>query len=177
MQSYRLSAAGRQHVLLSLVASLLIFAFALWMVRVALGPGNPGIGTIYTISQLLPVALLGILLITTPLVIWGILCEWAAVYALDDDGLHVATLGGQAFYPWRAIRGTRPHPNGRDTQLLVDPGATAAIGNPLLRWLFHQHIGRNVLRIPAELEHGDDLLGNLRARTAAVPGADTVAKN
>src|SRR5262245_22202966 len=117
MKMYRLSPSGRRTALILLVGALIIWGFALWTFRRTLGisyspllfwgslraaiQGESGQGL--SIGQIVPALLMLVLIVATPLVIWNILEEWAAVYTPTDAGLRFTSLGVALTYPWSGI--------------------------------------------------------------------------
>jgi len=180
-KTYRLSSSGRRTALILLVGALIIWAFALWTFRSTLGisynplqfwsslraalQGNQGQGL--AISQIVPALLMLVLIVATPLVIWNILEEWAAVYAPTDDGLRFMSLGIDLTYPWAGIGAIRRVDEDSDEpidELLLREDYTGQIHNPLLRFLHGQAYGRTKLPLYAGLQDRDELLAEISRR-------------
>jgi len=184
-KTYRLSSSGRRTALILLVGALIIWAFALWTFRSTLGisynplqfwsslraalQGNQGQGL--AISQIVPALLMLVLIVATPLVIWNILEEWAAVYAPTDDGLRFMSLGIDLTYPWSGIGAIRRVDEDSDEpidELLLREDYTGQIHNPLLRFLHGQAYGRTKLPLYAGLQDRDELLAEICQRAGLV---------
>jgi hypothetical protein len=191
MKTYRLSSSGRRTSLILMIGALIVWAFALWTFRSTLGISyNPvefwstlrqSVEQGLSISQIVPALLMLMLIVATPLVIWNILEEWAAVYTAADDGLRFESLGVALTYPWPAVTGLRRVDEDSDEpvdELVINQDLTRQIRNPVLRFLHRQAYGRNRLPIYAGLENRDDLLAEVRSRAglaeeAAEPLDDT----
>jgi hypothetical protein len=192
MKSYRLSSAGRRTALILLVSALIIWAFALWTFRSTLGSSdNPqtsfwsafqaNIAQGLSIGQIVPALLMLVLIVATPLVVWNVLEEWAAVYTVTDAGLRFESLGVDVLYPWLGIVGVRRQDDDAAEpvdELVLNSDYTNQIRNPLLRFLHGQAYGRQRLPIYAGLEQRDDLLHEIRARASLtdVSGAALAAE-
>ena len=182
MKSYRLSAAGRRTALILLVSALIIWAFALWTFRSTLGSSNDAQASFWSafqaniaqglsIGQIVPALLMLVLIIATPLVVWNVLEEWAAVYSVTDAGLRFESLGVDVLYPWLGIVSVqRQYEDAAEPvdELILNSDYTRQIRNPVLRFLHGQAYGRKRLPIYAGLEQRDDLLHEIRARASLI---------
>lgn len=184
MKTYRLSASGRRTSLILMIGALAVWAFALWTFRSTLGISYNPVefwGTLrqsveqgLSISQIVPALLMLMLIVATPLVIWNILEEWAAVYTAADDGLRFESLGVALTYPWPAIAGLRRVDEDSDEpvdELMLNQDLTPQVRNPVLRFLHRQAYGRARLPIYAGLENRDDLLAEISQRAGLVAEA------
>lgn len=188
MKTYRLSAAGRRTTLILLIGAIIIWGFALWSFRSTLEISyNPllfwsslstSVAGGLSISQLVPALLMLVLIVTTPLLIWNLLEEWAASYTPTEQGLRFESLGIALTYPWTAITAIRRSDDDSDEpvdELLITGDHHRQIANPLLRFLHTQAYGRGKLPIYAGLAERDELLKEIRRHTngsaaeAAVP--------
>lgn len=178
MKTYRLSAAGRRTTMILLVGAVIIWGFALWSFRSTLGISyNPllfwptlsaSVTQGLSISQLVPALLMLVLIVTTPLLIWNLLEEWAAAYTPTDQGLRFESLGIALTYPWDAMTAIRRSDDDADEpvdELLIAGNYSKQIGNPLLRFLHNQAYGRDKLPIYAGLAERDELIDEIRRRT------------
>jgi hypothetical protein len=180
MKSYRLSPAGRRTALILLVSALIIWAFALWTFRSTLGSSDNGQASFWSafqaniaqglsIGQIVPALLMLVLIVATPLVVWNVLEEWAAVYTVTEAGLRFESLGVDVLYPWLGIMSVRRQDEDAAEpvdELILNSDYTRQIRNPVLRFLHGQAYGRKRLPIYAGLEQRDDLLGEIRARAS-----------
>lgn len=175
MKTYTLSSAGRRTTLVLLVGSLLIWLFAFWTLRSTLNLSyNPlqFIGSLQatldkglTVSQIIPAVLMLVLIVATPLVIWNLLEEWSAVYAVGEAGLRFSAMGFSLDYPWEAVKTIRAVDEDVDDpmdEVLLDRGPTKPITNPLLRWLHNQAYGGRRLPIYAGLSQRQELIETIR---------------
>lgn len=182
MKRYQLSAAGRRTTIILLIGALAIWAFALWSFRSTLDLSYHPLHFWSTlqvsinsddmnISRLVPALLMLVLIVSTPLLIWNLLEEWAAVYTPTDEGLHFASLGIALTYPWSAIREIRRVDDDSDDpvdELVIVGDHTRQIANPIVRFLHAQAYGRNKLPIYAGLEQRDELLAEIQQRVALI---------
>ena len=179
MKTYSLSSAGRRTTLVLLLGSVLIWMFAFWTLRSTLNLSyhplrffsslQAALSQGLTISQIIPALLMLVLIIATPLVIWNLLEEWAAVYAVEKDGLRFSTMGFSLMYPWAAVKAIRPVDTDADDpmdEVLLDRDAGTQIANPLVRWLHNQAYGGRRLPIYAGLEQRQELIETIRNHTA-----------
>lgn len=180
MKSYRLSPSGRRTALILLVSALIIWAFALWTFRSTLGTSSDPNASFWSafqanvvqglsIGQFVPGLLMLVLIVATPLVVWNVLEEWAAVYSVTDDGLRFESLGVDLVYPWSGIVGIRRQGDDTDEpvdELVLNGDYTRQIRNPVLRLLHDQAYGRRRLPIYAGLEQRYELLDEIRARAS-----------
>ncbi len=187
MKSYRLSPTGRRTALILLVSALIIWAFALWTFRSTLGSSNDAqvsfwsafqanIAQGLSIGQIVPALLMVVLIVATPLVVWNVLEEWAAVYTVTEAGLRFESLGVDVLYPWLGIISVlRQDEDAAEPvdELVLNSDYTRQIRNPVLRFLHGQAYGRRRLPIYTGLEQRDDLLNEIRARASLIdlPGA------
>ena len=162
-----------------LIGALLIWAFALWTLRITLATSSdPSAGLFQafqenldrglSVGQVIPALLMVVLLIATPLVLWGILEEWGAQYTPTDAGLRFTSLGIALNCPWDRITGIRRLEENADEPLdaiMVSDDLSSQIKNPLVRWLHRQACGDRRLLIYPGLEDRDDLLQEIRARS------------
>ncbi|MGQ9829341.1 MAG: hypothetical protein ACUVSW_15895 [Roseiflexus sp.] len=179
MKTYRLSPSGRRSAIVLLIGALIIWSFALWTLRITLATGSdPSAGLLQTlqenlnrglsVGQVIPALLMVVLLIATPLVLWGILEEWGAQYTLTDDSLHFASFGVALTCPWDHISDIRRLEDDAEEPLdaiIVRDDLSSQIKNPLVRWLHRQACGTRRLLIYPSLEDRDDLLQEIRARS------------
>ncbi len=178
MKTYRLSAAGRRTTLILLIGAVIIWGFALWSFRSTLGISyNPllfwsslssSVAEGLSISQLVPALLMLVLIVTTPLLFWNLLEEWAAAYTPTEKGLLFESLGFGLIYPWSAITAIRRSDDDNDEpidELLITGDPHRQIQNPLLRFLHTQAYGRGKLPIYAGLAERDELLNEIRRHT------------
>jgi hypothetical protein len=110
-----------------------------------------------------------VLIVATPLVVWNVLEEWAAVYTVTEAGLRFESLGVDVLYPWLGIMSVRRQDEDAAEpvdELILNSDYTRQIRNPVLRFLHGQAYGRKRLPIYAGLEQRDDLLGEIRARAS-----------
>jgi len=167
MKTYRLTTVGRRTTLILIIGAILLWIFALSVLRSTLGIGaqefNPwelGAG------KLIPAAVLITMLVAAPLLLWSLWEEWTTSYTVGDDGLTYRTVPGIALhYPWSAIRGLRQG-DGDDAiaELIVQPDREQ-IRNPLLRWLHRQAFGANRVPIYADVEARDELVAEIFQRS------------
>ena len=164
---YSLSAAARRTLIVLLVGVLLVWAFALWSLAGMVG-GLRGFDT----SQLLPALLTLVVSVAVPLVIWGMLTEYGALYSVDDTALHFESYGFALAVPWAQV--ATLHPGGSALEagdrLEITNDAMGQIANPVVRWLHTRLHGRTYLPIYAGLEQRDELIAQIRQRLGeAVP--------
>jgi hypothetical protein len=178
MKTYRLSASGRRTTLILLVGAVIIWGFALWSFRSTLEISyNPllfwsslstSVAGGLSISQLVPALLMLVLIVTTPLLLWNLLEEWAATYTPTEQGLRFESFGIALTYPWAAITAIRRSDDDSDEpvdELLITGDHHRQISNPLLRFLHTQAYGRGKLPIYAGLAERDELLNEIRRHT------------
>jgi hypothetical protein len=175
MKIYQLSPTGRRTSLVLLVGALIIFAFAIWTLQSSVAQAltsAPGIG------QIVPALLMVALLVATPLVVWNLLEEWSAGFAVTPEGLRFTSIGVDLTYPWSAIRGLRAVDDDSEEpmhELLLDADYTGQIRNPLVRFLHGQAYGRLKLPIYAGIADRDALLDDIRAHAGLVADAPTLS--
>jgi hypothetical protein len=189
---YRLSAAGRRLTLVLLGAALLIWAFAIWSfastLRISYLPLElwpslqqslaDGLG----VGQVVPALLMLALIVATPLLIWGLLEEWAAAYTPTPEGLRFESLGVSLTYPWPAVTAIRGADEDSDEpfdELILDRDYSAQIPNPVVRFLHRQAYGATRLPIYPGLEDRDGLIAEIRRHSevsapTAAPAPATV---
>jgi hypothetical protein len=180
MKIYRLSPAGRRMSMVLLGGALLIWAFAIWSFASTLGMSfipavfwpslqqslSAGLG----VGQVVPALLMLVLIVATPLLIWGLLEEWAAAYTSDDKGLRFESLGITLSLPWSDVAGLRRADDDGDEpldEIILRQDAAAQIANPLLRFLHRQAYGGRRLPVYVGLEDRDGLLSDIRRNAAA----------
>lgn len=174
-KTYSLSSAGRRTTLVLLIGSLLIWLFAFWTLRSTLNLSyhplrffsslQAAISQGLTISQIIPALLMLVIIIATPLVVWNLLEEWSAVYAVDKAGLRFSAMGFSLLYPWTAVQAIGAVDSDADDpmdELLLEQDAGAQIANPLVRWLHNQAYGRRRLPIYAGLEQRQELIETIQ---------------
>ena len=106
-----------------------------------------------------------VIIIATPLVVWNLLEEWSAVYAVDKAGLLFSAMGFSLLYPWKAVQAIGAVDSDADDpmdELFLEQDAGAQIANPLVRWLHNQAYGRRRLPIYAGLEQRQELIEMIR---------------
>ncbi|MGQ9927217.1 MAG: hypothetical protein ACUVS4_10130 [Chloroflexaceae bacterium] len=185
MKTYRLSAAGRRNVLVLLVAALLIWVFAFWSfastLRISYNPVRfwaslqESLAQGLSVGQVVPALLMLVLIVATPLLIWALLVEWAAVYTPTPDGLRFETLGVRVVYPWDCVRSVHRVDADADEpfdELLLDSDPGTQIGHPLTRFLHRQVWGADRLPIYSGLEERDELLAAIRGALEATSRAE-----
>jgi hypothetical protein len=175
MKTYRLTAAGRRLTLTLMLAAVLLWIFAVALLRTTLGLQYRHLFTSLSVtlrgglgvSQLIPAGIMVMLLVAAPLLLWGLWEEWNTSYTVGDDGLIYRTAAGIALhYPWTAIRGLRRGDKDQAVaKLLVLEDSTRQIHNPLLRWLHRQAVGTQYVPIYADIEHRDELLDEIVQRS------------
>lgn len=187
MKTYRLSPSGRRSAIVLLIGALLIWVFALWTLRITLATSSDPSASLFqalqenlnrglSAGQIIPVLLMVVLLIATPLVLWGILEEWGAQYTLTDAGLHFTSFGVALNCPWDRISGIHRLEDDADEPLdaiIIRDDLSSQIKNPLVRWLHRQACGARRLLIYPGLEDRDDLLQEIRIRSG-LPDAQPV---
>ncbi len=187
MKTYRLSPSGRRGAIVLLIGALLIWVFALWTLRVTLATSSDPSASLFqalqenlnrgiSASQVIPALLMVVLLIATPLVLWGILEEWGAQYTLTDAGLHFTSFGVALNCPWDRISDIHRLEDDADEPLdavIAHDDLSSQIKNPLVRWLHRQACGARRLLIYPGLENRDDLLQEIRVRSG-LPDAQPV---
>lgn len=176
MHIHRLNQEGRRTAVVLLVSALIIWAFAIWMFSTMLvGESDAGFwaaasNTLVSglgLDRIIPLVLLSILIVATPLAIWNILEEWAAEYSIEEDGLRYQSLGVALTYPWKGIVGLhRPEDESDETmyELRMARDYTRQIRNPLLRVLHSQAVGSRTLPIPTGLTNREALLDAIMER-------------
>ncbi len=181
MKPYRLNGAGRRNVLILVVATLLLGAFAAWTLQSVLGfryldfaaTAGATLERGLSAAQLIPAAILIAMLVAAPLLLWSLCEEWATSYTVRDDGLVYETVAGlKFFYPWSAVRVVR-EPDAPDAiaEVITEPVAGVHAGNPLLRWLHRQAVGADRVPIYPGVEARDELLAEIVER-AGLRAAD-----
>lgn len=187
MKTYRLSPSGRRSAIVLLIGALLIWVFALWTLRITLATSSDPSASLFqalqenlnrglSAGQIIPALLMVVLLIATPLVLWGILEEWGAQYTLTDAGLHFTSFGVALNCPWDRISGIHRLEDDADEPLdaiIIRDDLSSQIKNPLVRWLHRQACGARRLLIYPGLEDRDDLLQEIRIRSG-LPDAQPV---
>lgn len=176
---YTLSPAARRTLIALLVGVLVVWAFALWSLITTVGsiPGQPQPGFFGALqrnvtgglgaSQLLPALLMLVVSVAAPLVMWGMLEEYGALYSLDDTGLHFESYGLALAVPWTqvaAFDNTDADAEAGNT-LVTTSDTTAQIANPVVRWLYTGLHGRTTVPIYAGLEQREELVAQIHART------------
>ena len=176
---YTLSPAARRTLIALLIGVLLVWAFALWSFITTVGsiPGEPQTGFWGALqhnltgglgpSQLLPALLMLVVSLAAPLVIWGILEEYGALYTLDDEGLRFESYGLEIVVPWAQVTMLHNTDGGAEAgdTLATIADAAGQITNPGVRWLHTRLYGRTTLPIYAGLEQRDELVAQIHART------------
>ena len=183
MKTYRISPSGRRTALILLVGALIIWVFAIWTFGSTLGISySPAAfwGTLrasieqgLSISQIVPALLMLVLIVATPLVIWNICEELAAVYTPSEAGLGFAALGVGLLVPWEGISAIRRVDEDSDEpmdELILREDYTGQIRNPLLRFLHAQAYGRTKLPIYAGVADRETLLAAIREHAELVEG-------
>ena len=179
MKTYRLSVAGRRLTLVLLSAALLIWAFAIWSLastlRISYHPLEfwpslqQSLATGLGVGQVVPALLMLGLIVATPLLIWNLLEEWAAVYTPTSEGLRFESLFGLVLlYPWTTIVAICPADDDVDEpldELLLSSDVSTQIAHPILRFLHRQAFGSHRLPLFTGLEDRDELLTEIRRRT------------
>lgn len=187
MKTYRLSPSGRRSAIVLLIGALLIWVFALWTLRITLATSSDPSASLFqalqenlnrglSAGQIIPALLMVVLLIATPLVLWGILEEWGAQYTLTDAGLQFTSFGVALNCPWDRISGIHRLEDDADEPLdaiIIRDDLSSQIKNPLVRWLHRQACGARRLLIYPGLEDRDDLLQEIRIRSG-LPDAQPV---
>lgn len=180
MRSYYLSAAGRRTTLMLLVAAVAIWIFALWSLSSTLTLSyaplqfwpslNATLARGLSMSQLVPALLMLVVIVATPLLIWNLLEEWAALYTPTAEGLRFESLGIVLLCTWDSLQALHtlddsdePHD---ELELSSDP--TLQIRNPVLRLLHTQAYGRTRLPIYAGLADREQLLSEIRSHLSCV---------
>jgi hypothetical protein len=171
MMTYRLSRSGRRMTLILIAAALLLAVFALLTLQTALGfrylnfaaTFGAALGAGFGVGQLIPAALLLLMLVAAPLLLWSLWEEWSTSYTVAADGLTYRTIGGISLhYPWSAIRTIRRGEGDEAiAELIVAPGADAQIRNPALRWLHRQAFGQDRVPIYPGVEARDQLVAQI----------------
>jgi len=175
MKTYRLTAAGRRLTLMLMLAAVLLWIFAVTLLRTTLGLQYRHLFTSLSaalrsgpgVSQLIPAGIMLVFLVAAPLLLWGLWEEWNTSYTVADEGLTYRTTAGIVLhYPWAAISALRR--GDRDqavAKLLVQVDSSHQIQNPLLRWLHRQVIGMQYVPIYADVERRDELLDEIVQRS------------
>ena len=175
MKTYALTPAGRRLTLTLMVAALFLWLFAFWTLRTTLNIRyldlasslsatlQAGLGA----GQLIPAAILIVMLVASPLLLWGLWEEWGTTYTVGDAGLTYRTGAGITLhYPWttnQELRGERS-PDAL-AELIVRLDAADQIRNPFLRWLHRQAVGANRVPIFADVEARDELVAEIVRRS------------
>ncbi len=148
--TYRLSTTGRWLIVSFMVATLLVWLFALWLLLDTL---SLSLGSLveswrkaaptWTTGQTMPAYLLVALLVATPLLLWNLGRELAARYHVDADGVRFRSLGLNVYQPWTQIVGLRTINERGDQPPRIDLLVTESTRPGLGRRLFHRHtLGR-----------------------------------
>ncbi len=194
-KTYRLSRAGRRMVYLLLAGGVLIWLFALWMLkntlRISLGNFLPSVKLLVkrvigyagtqplSAEEAIPAVIMLVLVLVVPLLIWNILEELKASYTVGPAGFTFRSLWGIALrYSWDEVAALRPVDAESEApldELVVRTSHLASIRNTLARFLHWQAYGRHKLPLYGGLEERDDLLGRIRGYMAAAVAGEAPA--
>lgn len=187
---YRLGPAGRRMGYLLLVGALLIWGFALWTLKntlqISLRPGNLGpslqnlgrrlVGAEgaapFTPEEAIPAVVMAVLVLVVPLLIWNIVEELNASFAVGPSGITFRSLGIELHIPWDGIVALRPadeEGEDRTDELVLRDARVSAIRNPLIRFLHCQAYGARRLPLYGGLEEREALLAQIRAYLVPEP--------
>lgn len=184
-KTYRLTRQGRSLAITLLIGAIVLWITALWMLGNTLNlnlrrlpdslytvldatlkgqlANEPYKGL--TVNQLVPAALLLVLVIAAPLMVWNVCEEWFTRYTVTDQGLLYQTIGRiKVLYRWEAIHGIRPVDPQADEpvdELIVDRDGILQIRSRLLRTLHRLAFGRGRVPIYAGVEDRDELLARI----------------
>ncbi len=154
MKTYRLAAVGRRTTLIMMIAAILLWVFALWMLPSTLGVRilalrstlAAAISAGFGVSQLIQAAILIVMIVSAPLLLWALWEEWNTSYTVGEDGFTYRTTGGVVLhYPWSHVRELRTD-EGDTAELIVSNDGIAPIRQSWRRWLHRQ--GYDLGRIP-----------------------------
>lgn len=173
MKTYRLTPAGRRTTIIMMIAVILLWVFALWMLPTTLGVRvlelrstlDAAIDTGFRVSQLIQAAILVLMIVSAPLLWWSLWEEWNTSYTVSDDGLTYRTIKGIALhYPWTHVRELRADGDDR-AEVLVSNEGVMQIRQPFLRWLHRQGFGPGKIPIYAGVEARETLIAEIIRRS------------
>ena len=175
MKTYHLTPAGRRLTLTLMVGAfaLWIFAFAVLRSTLNLSYRHPFSSTLAALrqglgaGQVIPAAILLVMIVAVPLLLWSLWEEWSTSYTVADDGLHYRTTRGITVkYAWSSIEAIRPaEADGLPETVVVREDARRQIRNPLLRWLHSQAFGMHTIPIYRGVEDREELLAEIARRS------------
>ncbi len=173
MKIYRLAAAGRRTTLIMMIAVLLLWVWALWMLPTTLGVRVlalrssflAAVSAGFGVNQLVQVAIMIVIVVAAPILLWTLWEEWNTSYTVGDDGLTYRTTSGFAMhYPWTHVRALRDDGSDR-AELIVSNDGIAPVSRPLLRWLHRQGYAANRIPIYAGVEARETLIDDIMRRS------------
>jgi len=183
-KNYRLSRAGRRMAYLLLAGGVLIWLFALWTLkntlRIAAYPPQEFLdsvrnlfnrlggvaGEAFRAEEAIPAAIMLVLVVVVPLLIWNLIEELRASYTVGPAGVTFRSGSIVLSYPWSEIVSLRPVDEEEEEpldELVVRTSRLGSIRNPLLRFLHWQAYGRYKLPLYSGLEGREELIARLRA--------------
>jgi hypothetical protein len=175
MKTYRLSPAGRRTALILMLAVILLWLFALWMLPSTLGVRvlelasslRERVATGLSVSQFVQTAILIVMVVAAPLLVWNLWEEWNTSYTVGDDGLTYRTTNAVTLhYPWSHVREIRADGDHKAEVLVSDEGV-APIRHPVVRWLHRQGFSQGRIPIYAGVEARDTLIAEIARHSGA----------
>lgn len=174
--TYTISRSGKLNLLLIMLATLVVWLFAAWLLADTLqfkwtefattfkpqrwSAGQPDS---WSDGQKTTAYFLLVVLFGAPFVVWDVLTEWFASYMIDEHGVQFTTLGLRQHHAWATLRELRTsnQPNEHEARIDVVTNETTPIS--LWRRFFHR---RTVHRLPiyATVANRDALLATLTNR-------------
>ena len=153
--------------LILMAGAALLWVFALSVLRTTLGIGEQDFDpSALGAGQLIPAAVLVVMLVAAPLLLWSLWEEWSTSYTVGDDGLTYRTVRGITLhYPWTAIRELRLGDSDDAVAELIVQAGQEQIRSPLLRWLHRQAFGAHRVPVYADVEARDELLAEIVQRS------------
>ncbi|MBA3945192.1 MAG: hypothetical protein H0X37_11590 [Herpetosiphonaceae bacterium] len=203
-KTYTLTATGRRTTLSLLLGALVLWVTALWLLGDTLHltlvhptvthpctvgtlmratlqhqPIETGFAshpcTAATVDQVVPGALLLVMVIALPLMAWNLVEEWSTRYTVTDAGLLYQTVGPiHVLYPWDAIVGLRrvdPQSVEPVDELVIDRQHRVQIRPLVLGWLHRLAFGLARVPLYAGITERDELVARIQRYSQLKPSA------
>ncbi len=203
-KTYTLTAAGRRTTLRLMFGAFVLWITAIWLlgdtlhlnlvqptvahpctigalVRATLQhqPIETGLSghpcTAATVDQVVPGALLLVMVIALPLMAWNLVEEWSTRYTVTGAGLLYQTVGAiHVLYPWDAIMGLRrvdPQSPEPVDELVIDRNHRVQIRPVVLGWLHRLAFGHARVPLYAGITERDELVARIQRYSQLEPSA------